>query len=722
MLKRALHYFTFLCLAGLLVTGCSDTSTIDDPPVPATLPTPFPGFTFPVLDLANSRLPIPNDLLRNPATGNLNFPQTTEPFLAANSLDGWSTAGDIIIEFRGNVVPESVTNDTIRVINNTTQQAAPMTFEVVDTQEGARVKATPVFTLNERTTYLVIVTNGVISADSNSPILSDANINIVKDTEPLVDGNGNVVSPELIAAGVSSADAQGLEAVRLGYLGIWSRAESVTGQDRSNIPLAFEFTTQSLRDVLPSLRNTVRNTFPTLIGANPSAPAGNQAAANLPVAAGNTVPTLGAFGIPSVSQLRDGLVNGTITIPGVTLTDALRAQLAAVNIAGIGRIHVASFQAPIFRDTTQGFFADPPVQVGTRTVPALIFLPSETPSTVSVPAPVLIFQHGITGQKELAFGLAGGVNAQGYALIAIDLELHGPFSLPGQPSGTGFINPANLRNSRDNIRTSVTNLYALVDAIASGRTDFDDASGINPAVAGVGNDFLQVSQAPASPVYVGHSLGAIVGTVLHSTEQRLVRSALNVGGGRINKLLLGSAAFRQPIVDGLAASGIVEGTTSFDQFFAIAQAVVDDADPINYAKVAIDGNLRGDETAQILQQANLVDVVVPPSAQSDLAIQFGQGTPTAGSAAFTQVDAIGTPLAIAAQASTPFAGPGVYQIPTFSHGAILGIDGVAAAAAIFGQAFNFDATGAIVDTGIRARQLPVESTDDPANYRHAVSF
>ena len=77
MLKRALHLFV-MCLVCLLVLGCDSTDTTDNPPVPVTNPTPFPGNTFPLVDPANSVIPLPNDLLRNPTTGKLAFPGTGE--------------------------------------------------------------------------------------------------------------------------------------------------------------------------------------------------------------------------------------------------------------------------------------------------------------------------------------------------------------------------------------------------------------------------------------------------------------------------------------------------------------------------------------------------------------------------------------------------------------------------------------------------------------------
>ena len=731
MLKRAFHYFT-LSLVGFVVIGCNNLDTLDDTPVPAVFPTEAITFnsTFPVLDLANGVIPLPNDLLRDPATGNLTIPGEGEPFVAANTLDGFSTSGNIIIPFNGNVVADTVTNASLPVINTATGQPAPMSYSVVDGPTGSVVTATPVVALDSSTQYIVILTNQIVGADSSTPILSDGAINLLKGTDPLVDGNGNTT-----ISVITNEQAAALEPARAAFQPIWAAAEGITGQGRAEIPLAFVFTTQTLQVVLPALREEIvatNNT--TIVGANPAALiAGNPALANLPIAAGNptSVPalgptSLGPAAVPSVPYFVNAVIAGQV--PGFELPADLQAALSQVPIDQIGRIHLVSYEAPIYReDNAQGFFDNPPVQVGTRTVPALVFLPlAAADPTTAPPVPVAIFQHGITGQKELGFTLANGFNGQTYGLIAIDLELHGAFTVPGGESGDGFINVLNLRNSRDNVRASVTNLYALTDAIVNGRTSFDDISAIDPALV----DTPEPAFAPgtqtapfASPVFIGHSLGAITGDVFHATEPNIARSVLNVGGSRISSLLLNSPAFSTPIIAGLSAAGLEQGTSDFDLFFLITQTIVDDVDPVNYAEAAITGSLRGGSPAEILQQANVSDLVVPPSSQIDLAIQHGQG---ASVPAFSQVDAIDT-QALIAQISSPFVGSGVYEVPNATHGALLSpIDNAGQATnptvQIVTQAINYLLTGGIIDTGIRARQAPVESGGDISRYERAVRF
>lgn len=695
MLKRALHYVT-LCLVGLIICGCTSVDTLDDYPVPQNNPVPFPGNTFPRLDLANSVIPLPNDLLRNPTTGRLAFPGTGEPFDAANSLDGFSTSGAIIIPFRGTVKPETVNNDTLPVFNSKTGQKALMNYTVTANEVGSVVTAVPVLALEPETQYIVVTTSGIISALSNSPILSDNTINFLKSSTPLADANGNSLNPAL-----SDAQASALEPVRIAYLPIWARALQFTGQRKDQIPLAFAFTTQTLFEALPAVRSQIVAANNGLSNANPAAPG-----TGFPVALGHTPATMPGQ-IPSVEQFYANLPAPLNSIPP--------AQLA-----NIGRIHLGFVPVPIFRaDPAEGFWANPPVQVGTRNVPFLLFLPNSVAqlNPANPPKPVVIYQHGITLNKGTAAILANGICGQDLALIAIDLEHHGDLKTdPSKSDGEGFVNLPNLRNSRDNILGSVANLYGLTQAIVSGQSNIDGVGG--PELA-PGTD-----EGGVDPVLLAMSLGGIVGDVFHATEPNITASALNAAGARITALLLGSESFRPLIISGLAASGVQEGTPQFAQFFLIAQAVIDDADPVNYGDEAISGNLRGGKPAQILQQVYTTDGTIPPSAQYDMALQSAQG---AASPVYSQVSALNA-ISVP-QATAPYAGPGFFEIAGAGHGALLDPSAgpttqiVTQALTFLGAALNPMGTGVglITESGLRARQLPFESVD-PTDYTPVVKF
>ncbi len=593
MRKNALRYL-LLCILGLVAFGCNSTDTVESHPIPQNYPTPFPGFTFPLVDLTGGRIPLPNNLLRNPVTGKLNLPLASgadpnvdSTVTAANSLDGFSTTAPILVPFRGTVIPESVKQATLPVFDED-GKAVLATYSVAENEAGSVVTIVPVRPLDPATTYTVVLTQGITSKLSGTPILSDNVINFLQRTTPLVDEDG-----KSITLGLSDEQAQTLEPIRLANQAVIADAEDFTETSRANIPFAFAFTTQTLFSALPVARAEVLAANAGLVNTTPF---------NLPIAtqAGMIIPSPPApapVAIPSVAQLFTAL-----SVPAPT--------------ANIGAIYRGTIAVPQYRDDQlTDFWSNPPVKTGTTDVTFIACLPEATVplpgQTVAPPAgtprPVIIFQHGITRTKGDMFALASTLTGQGFATIAIDLPLHGDLKAPGATSdGEGFINPAKPRVSRDNIRQGVVGLYALTQAIESGQTNLDGTAG---------PEFLPGTL--AKPFFIGQSLGSIVGTTYLASEPNSGRGVLSVPGGRIINLLLTSPTFGPPIKEGLAANGVVEGTSDFARFILFTQAVLDDVDPLNYAHPAITGTLRGGTGASLLQQVHLNDVVITPAAQYD---------------------------------------------------------------------------------------------------------
>ncbi|WP_322407229.1 VolA/Pla-1 family phospholipase [Idiomarina sp. PL1-037] len=251
---------------------------------------------------------------------------------------------------------------------------------------------------------------------------------------------------------------------------------------------------------------------------------------------------------------------------------------------------------------------------------------------LSAPAdgwPVVIFQHGITADKNSAAAIAGTLAVAGYAMVAIDHPLHGDraFGEINASSEAGAINYMNLQSlltTRDNVRQSISDLIGL--RLSLSNASFPDSSTIN-----------------AQDVhFVGHSLGAIAGTGFTTIANapfsksqleplapmfKVQASALGMPGGSLANFLLASEEFGPVIKGNIAynaseafaesvdtqaeAAGIEKNTAAYlellaaayaefeangdpeavaelqaslNQFAFAAQTVVDSADPINYAK------------------------------------------------------------------------------------------------------------------------------------------
>src|SRR5690554_6287782 len=148
-------------------------------------------------------------------------------------------------------------------------------------------------------------------------------------------------------------------------------------------------------------------------------------------------------------------------------------------------------------------------------------------------------------------------------------------------SGDLYINLQNFARTRDAMRQTVLDLMNLnatigdMDVDADGNSDFD-----------------------ASKVYfVGHSLGAIIGTTFVAVNNdpdvqafngnlpKIQGAILGNGGGGVVKLLENSPSIGgAKILPGLkAAAGLEQGSADIEKFFGVMQAMVDSADPINFA-------------------------------------------------------------------------------------------------------------------------------------------
>ena len=231
-------------------------------------------------------------------------------------------------------------------------------------------------------------------------------------------------------------------------------------------------------------------------------------------------------------------------------------------------------------------------------------VPNATSLAATPPAagwPVVIFQHGITRNREDLLAVADTLADAGFAAIAIDLPLHGvtsttdPLKAESNPafgddvertfnldfannttgaagadgsidsSGTHFINLTSLLTSRDNVRQGVSDLLTLRKSLAS-----------------ITTVPLNISQVG----FIGHSLGGIVGTVYLGAETTSTPASLVTTGGGIARLLDASPSFSPIIHAGLANAGLVQGSAGYDLFMANAQTMLDAADPINWGAKA----------------------------------------------------------------------------------------------------------------------------------------
>ncbi len=534
----------------------------------------------------DSVIPFPTNLLFTPddgqvPDGTLNIPvedvaDLSDPKVALNALDGFSTMAPISTTFSQPIDPATLNGATVRMfevtlgaVGNVESVDAALVFGVdyfvslspLDTSNQT-VVISPLKPLKPKTGYMVAMSSGIQSTDGRSAA-AETTYQLVKRTTPLFDGT-NSLEPTLTAE-----QAGKLEGLRQ-LTNIQELQLAGQGLSSDQVVLSWTFSTQSIEDVLVEAKaqsTSATSTIYALIG--------------------DTAALL---------EAGPGLANvyaGSLTVP-YYLTNASASPLDPLSKSWLD-----ADGAYLTANTPT------PMKTSDEVIPLLL----SVPKTGAAPWPVVIFQHGITSDRSAMLAIADALASVGFAAVAIDMPLHGlatghPLrlddpeglnlsvgertfdldlvenvegapSIPGpdgtaDSSGTHYINLSNLLVTRDNVRQSVADLFALHEALAT--MDYDGG--------GAGFDTSNI-------YFIGHSLGAMVGVPFLALEPNIKEAVLGMPGGGIAKLLDGSATFGPIIAAGLGAKGVVKGTADYESFMGAAQTVVDAADPNNYAAAAV---------------------------------------------------------------------------------------------------------------------------------------
>jgi hypothetical protein len=596
-------------LAGLVLAGCTgspaDSIGQTNPQAGNNAPPPPPAVFAPMFRVAPGILPFPTDLYFSGSTdGTLNIPASlaalTPHFAALNAQDGYSTVAPASVRFTTAINPASITAATVRVVEVNVDNATKATIGVgprgplvFGTDYTARVQPTidsagatleiiPLRPLSPSTGatnrgYLVILTNGLLSS-TGAAAVPDTDYAAIKAALPTcasLTGSMNGICL-LTGAHLQIAGAVGVPA--------------------ANAVLTFSFSTQNTRDTLN-------------IAAALAAPTAMTAGFM-----GFTIQTM----VPSLPPIAN-VYAGTLAIPyyhnpAAPLTGSWRGNPFTAVPGQPTTTHLSRFN-PV------------PVVQANLTIPLFLTIPNAAAGFPTKPAagwPVVIFQHGLRGNRTQAVAIAAAYAAQGFAVAAIDIPLHGitdttsPFyqaanertfnlnlvnNATGAPpadgvidgSGTHIINLTSVLTSRDNLRQAAIDIVQLSRSLPGLDIDGDTLGDFDPARIH----------------YAGISLGGIVGTVANALPGPVQSAYLSVPGGGIANLLRESVALSPTVNAGLAASGLVPGLTLYEIFFRNAQTAIDSGDPLNY--IATTFAMRPIVVTQVVN-----DTVVPNTATQRL--------------------------------------------------------------------------------------------------------
>jgi pimeloyl-ACP methyl ester carboxylesterase len=656
--------------------GTEDSRAVDTPPAINDNGTPVTAVVTAKFDPSNGVVPLPNDLLLGTNDLTLNLPvDPTDPAAgtlnAVNALDGWGTVAPWAAGFSSALDATSVVpGSTVRVfevsrfsgsigISGIVRELTPGVDYVtsVSTDDPAEhsILVVPLKPLKEITAYMAVITDGVTDMQGNNATPAQTYF-IAKRRESLVDPSGNSTDPLL-----DNATAQALEPLRQ-LVNLMEFAAAGAGIDPDSIVLSWSLTTQSITPVMAAVRSTVTPQFSQLANT------------------GINTAALG-LGLPGIADIYIGVMNVPYYLGAPSAGNPTAPLTGSWEAAPGG--YIAPFdQFGLDPTSTNVTLYNPfPVVKSVQTIPVLVTIPNAGSGMAMPDAgwPVVIFQHGITGNRTNALALADSMALAGFAVVSIDQPLHGvtdtadplfyientafgpiaserTFDLDFvdnatsalgpdgniDSSGTHFIQLASLLTARDNNRQAQIDLSVLavtiptMDINGDGLADFD----------GAGMHF------------VGQSLGSIQGTVFLANEPTVTSGTLSVPGGGIVGLLLGSPTFNPVVLGGLAQLGVLPGSPEFNLFVLAAQTVIDSSDPVNWGAIAAAQN------AIVIQEVvgsstSLPDQVIPNSVS---------GFPLSGTEPLIRVMGLSP---IAGTTQDPMGIRGVTRFLVGSHGSLL---------------------------------------------------
>jgi dienelactone hydrolase len=642
---------TLALLGALAATSCVDVETDPNETVGGASTAAVVEF-----DPGNSIIPFPNNLLLDRTTGKVTLPaqcgeSTTAKLLrelVVNALDGFGTFKTAMrITFTKPVDPASLT-DRIVMYRRATgatpadpamekDRAVPLVFipgttvrfnaSCEDPKMIDSVTVVPARPLAARSTYTVAVLAGVKAADGSDFGASSTWGLVRLQDNPVTVENGVVVSER---TPLNAGDAEdratllGLDllwkahAQALGFVG------AVTGKDRTDVLLAWEFNTQTTTAPLdPAVAGTPA-------ASAPKGPLTGVTAASADAVVDHMEATIRAnFGAPA----------GVCTALGC----------ASVGQALVGTLTAPNYQSPganpLGTPPVPGPWSNPvsPIKISDATLEVRILTPAGARPATGWPT--IVFGHGLGGNRLMSYLIGSQLARAGFATVAIDFVAHGTRAVRISNTGTcaGTPNPAllpqcfapifstNLASTRDNVRQTVLDLQTLIYGVKA-------CTPAAPCGTG-GNTFA----ADATKIgYMGISLGGIIGSVVAATAPDLKASVLNVAAVGLVDVLENTEnlTIRCSTVDGLIDAGIITGTKwdgamagtcvgtewrtqpGYLTFSSIARWILDSSDGANYTSRLA--------ARRFLLQKVVGDKVVPNVATESLARLTGMTMWAAG--------------------------------------------------------------------------------------------
>ncbi len=559
-------------------------------------------------DPDTQRIPLPNQLLIDPTTGKVDLPiadddpaEVQDVKAVLSTYDGFADSGALVLQSTRAIDPDSVERDgAIRLFrkheDGSLEEITDLEHGVLD--DGKTFWIRPRLTLASDADYVYVVTDKLTGV-GGQPLHAQPLGALLRSKAPLTDGGTSQVSV------VDDATAQMLEPVRKLAKPVLDKLAG-EGVARSTLAAAVPFhTVSAIKRQLARRAELYKK------------------------------------------DVRTDIENVRVASP---LERGLFVAMPLVKTVVTGQMYTYSHLDP----HTRRFYPD---GHGEET-PVSFVLTIPAGAKKDKPMPVVLFGHGLMTSRELVYLIANKLAKAGYAAFCLDLPYHGKRAVclkdtdcvgdatcndvgqciesdgsPGQltsfhvpfvdvdyPTSTGFafVEIDNLVGTRDHFAQAVIDLEQGLRVIRN--ADWFANTG------GYKLDGQDV-------VYLGMSLGGIVGADLAAIEPTIKTFVLNVPGADYLTLIENSDTFRTVFNQALAARGVQRGSDKYFQFENMVRWLLDPVDPLNIAQHAtinpvtyvdpVDGQQKTAPRKRVLIQMAKNDAVVPNVSTHKLADRMG---------------------------------------------------------------------------------------------------
>jgi hypothetical protein len=337
------------------------------------------------------------------------------------------------------------------------------------------------------------------------------------------------------------------------------------------------------------------------------------------------------------------------------------------NPGGVAHDHIAfvvqgTFQSPDYLNATSmltpvggsgtaiGVFDETdqlPRPKGTATVPFTLVVPDVT-SYANLP--VVIFQHGLGGDRSAVMSVANTLASAGFATLGIDIPFHGGRDSAATdtkhrygggtgPDGWGEWTDNPAFAFFDAVGDQKQGFPALLPAAARAafmQSAFDVMQEVRLVTVGdlgaLGTADMRLAGLTLRHDrvgYSGESFGAMYGVIAMAIEPDVGAALFDVGGGGLIFPLLLASADEGPVfailLDGALGTSTVDPVDPPDTDFGynLAQYLLEGGDPAAYGPYVLLAPVAGNAPKNVLQLSAHLDETVPNQANEALAGALG---------------------------------------------------------------------------------------------------